>query len=105
MLFASQKGAAEAMEVAKPAMSHTFTDLLHWFSKIIGESEPVLYCAFMMVEFQIADKQRFDNLRQSMVDGKVFPVKSRVIDQVGRLSYETVYISPAEEVSEASELR
>ncbi|KAK6051061.1 hypothetical protein COOONC_11434 [Cooperia oncophora] len=58
MLFASRKGALDAFEVAKPAMSHTFAKLLHCFSKIIGESELVLYCAFMMLEFHIADKQR-----------------------------------------------
>ncbi|KAK6049822.1 hypothetical protein COOONC_12673 [Cooperia oncophora] len=36
MLFASRKGALDAFEVAKPAMSHTFAKLLHCFSKIIG---------------------------------------------------------------------
>ncbi|VDO56514.1 unnamed protein product [Haemonchus placei] len=104
MLFASRKSAVDAFEVAKTAMSHTFAKLLHCFSKIIGESEPILYCAFMMLEFQIADRQRFNNLKRSMVDGKVCPLQSTAVNSEGKRSFKTLYISPAEDVSDAGEI-
>ncbi|KAK5978935.1 hypothetical protein GCK32_007218 [Trichostrongylus colubriformis] len=104
MLFASRKSAVDALEVAKEAMSHTFAKLLHCFSKIIGESESVLYAAFLMLEFQIADKKRLDNLKQSMIDGKVVPVQSTAVNRSGQRTFQTVYISSAEDVSDASEI-
>ncbi|KAK5983235.1 hypothetical protein GCK32_009208, partial [Trichostrongylus colubriformis] len=104
MLFASRKSAVDALEVAKEAMSHTFAKLLHCFSKIIGESESVLYAAFLMLEFQIADKKRLDNLKQSMIDGKVVPVQSTAVNHSGQRTFQMVYISSAEDVSDASEI-
>ncbi|VDM60792.1 unnamed protein product [Angiostrongylus costaricensis] len=104
MLFASRKAAIDAWECAQPAMSHTFSMLIHWFSKIIGESELVLYCAFMMLELQIVDFKKFHELRRAMVDGKVYPLKTTIACVDGRRLFKTLYVSAAEDISDASEI-
>uniref|UniRef100_A0A158P5W1 TATA box-binding protein-associated factor RNA polymerase I subunit B n=1 Tax=Angiostrongylus cantonensis TaxID=6313 RepID=A0A158P5W1_ANGCA len=104
MLFASRKAAIDAWECAQPAMSHTFSMLIHWFSKIIGESELVLYCAFMMLELQIVDFEKFNELRLAMVDGRMYPLKTTIACVDGRRLFKTLYVSSAEDVSDASEI-
>ncbi|KAK6726003.1 hypothetical protein RB195_004366 [Necator americanus] len=104
MLFASRKGATDAWLTAKPAMSQSFASLIHWFSKIIGEAEMILYAAFLMLELQIVEKKRFEEVKQIMVDGKIYPIESTAVHRSGNRSYKTLYISAAENVTEAHEI-
>ncbi|VDL81497.1 unnamed protein product [Nippostrongylus brasiliensis] len=103
-LFASRKGATDALESARMAMSYTFKTLLKWFSKIIGESESILYCAFMMLEYQIVDKKRFEEIKQSMVDGRIYPVESTVVDKYGHRTFNKLHVSSGEDVDDAREV-
>ncbi|KAL6732040.1 hypothetical protein Aduo_002843 [Ancylostoma duodenale] len=104
MLFASRKGAMDAWRTARTAMSQSFASLLHWFSKIIGEAEAVLYAAFMILELQIVDKEKFEELKQSMIDGRIYPIKTTKLHKYGDRTYKTHYVSAAEDVSEAHEV-
>ncbi|ETN69332.1 hypothetical protein NECAME_15387 [Necator americanus] len=89
MLFASRKGATDAWLTAKPAMS---------------EAEMILYAAFLMLELQIVEKKRFEEVKQIMVDGKIYPIESTAVHRSGNRSYKTLYISAAENVTEAHEI-
>ncbi|KAJ1357600.1 hypothetical protein KIN20_015778 [Parelaphostrongylus tenuis] len=104
MVFASRKAAIDAWECAQSAMSHTFSMLLHWFSKIIGESEHVLYSAFLMLEYQLVDFKKFHKLRRALLDGSVYPMKSSTVDKDGRREFNTLFISAAEDISDTSEV-
>ncbi|KJH52439.1 hypothetical protein DICVIV_01416 [Dictyocaulus viviparus] len=104
MLFASRKSAIDAWESAKSSMSSTFTMLVHFFSKIIGESEHVLYGAFMMLEFQIVDHKRFNELKKAMVDGKSYPLRTTRAYKENERSYGTFDVSAANNISDASEI-
>ncbi|WKX89260.1 hypothetical protein Q1695_008703 [Nippostrongylus brasiliensis] len=103
-LFASRKGATDVLESARMAMSYTFKTLLKWFSRIIGESESTLYCAFMMLEYQIVDKKRFDEIKQSIVDGRIYPVESTVVDKYGHRTFNKLHVSSGEDVDDAREV-
>ncbi|VDL80554.1 unnamed protein product [Nippostrongylus brasiliensis] len=103
-LFASRKGATDALESARMAMSYTFKTLLKWFSKIIGESESILYCAFMMLEYQIVDQKRFEEIKQSIVDGRIYPVESTVVDKYGHRTFNKLHVSSGEDVDDAREV-
>ncbi|EYC42601.1 hypothetical protein Y032_0525g2925 [Ancylostoma ceylanicum] len=104
MLYASRKGAMDAWRTARTAMSQSFASLIHWFSKIIGEAEAVLYASFMILELQIVDRKKFEELKQSMIDGRIYPIETTKLHRYGDRTYKTHYVSAAEDVSEAHEV-
>ncbi|CAJ0596067.1 unnamed protein product [Cylicocyclus nassatus] len=104
MIFASRKAATDAWRLAQAEMSQTFLALIEWSSKIIGESQAVLYAAFLMVEMQVVDGENFEKLKEYMVDGRIHPIKTTTLHKDGHRSFKTHYISAAEDVSEAHEV-
>ncbi|VDM69170.1 unnamed protein product [Strongylus vulgaris] len=104
MVFASRKGAMDAWRVAQTEISHSFLTLVEWFSKIIGESQAVLYAAFMILELQLVDGEKFEKLKQFMIDGRIHPIKTTTLHKDGHRSFKTHYVSPAGDVSEAHEV-
>ncbi|VDK43372.1 unnamed protein product [Cylicostephanus goldi] len=104
MIFASRKAATDAWRLAQTEMSQTFLALIEWFSKIIGESQAILYAAFLMVETQVIDGEKFEKLKECMVDGRIHPIETSTLHKDGHRSFKTHYISAAEDVSEAHEV-